>query len=94
MAGESLMSLFDEDGDDDIADGDADGDDTAENDDEVDDDKDCFKGVVVATFLVYDPHQEDQGGEKGGDNYFYSLGDNDVHPHQSRYDHNDCVSED
>ena len=29
LAGESLMSLFDEDGDDDIADGDADGDDYA-----------------------------------------------------------------
>ena len=47
------------------------GDEDDDDDDDVigdivdDDDKDDFKGVVVAALVVHDPHQEDQGGEKG-----------------------------
>ena len=37
-----------------------------------DDFKDDFKGVVASTLLVYDSHQENQGGEKGGVNHIFA----------------------
>ena len=55
------------------------GDEDDDDDDDVigdivdDDDKDDFKGVVVAALMVYDPHQEDQGGEKGAADCIFFL---------------------